>query len=389
MEQRILICSGADDGAGLRRCVGLAEGISRLLPDAITLLVASGDPEWMTLPERLVMVGLPGSGRTHSGKGAARAGAALRGRLLGDFVSEFHPDVVVVDGDSPQLLRQLEPPLRRLGDEARRPVLIVAARDVELPRMLRRARRGRGSTALERCDHALVLGDAEPSEAVLHERMADSRATLQHAGFLAPQPRAGGVAAARAAFGVDGPYVLCPIANVNAVPLAQAVLHELARRPDGLQPVVLAGPALGLELRGALRRSAPPGAIVRERRPALEDAIAGAAVVVTTLTDDAVPEAVVQGRPLVVVEEAGAVAEQQVRRHALAGLGYVRVLPRTKVRAGAVAAAVDALVAAPSPPTTWPAAGADRAAAMLAAALSQLPSARNQEPPPLQLPAWP
>jgi hypothetical protein len=128
---------------------------------------------------------------------------------------------------------------------------------------------------------------------------------------------------------------------------------------------------------------------VRERRPALEGAIAGAAAVVTTLTDDAVPEALVHGRPLVALQEAGAVAEQQIRRHALRGLAHVRILPRTTLRPGAVGEAVRALVSAPSPPTPWPAHGADRAAAMLAAALPRLPWAASQDSPPLQLPAWP
>lgn len=389
MEQRILICSGADDGAGLRRCIGMAEGIARLMPDAITLLVTSGDPEWMPLPERLVVVGLPRGGRSCHGDGTTRARTALRGRLLGDFVSEFHPDAVVIDGDAAHLLRQLEPALRRLGGEARRPLLALAARDVDLPRLLRRARRATGTSTLERCDHALVFGEDATSEAVLHDRYADSPVPLRHVGYVAPMPRPEGIAAAAAAFGVDGPFALCPIASVNAVPLAQTFLQELSGRTSPVRPVVLTSPRLGAELRSVLRRAAPPGAIVRERRPAMESAIAGAAVVVTTLTDDAVPEAVVQGRPLVVLEEAGAVAEQRVRRHALGEPAHVRVLRRTRLRPGAVSEAVHALVTAPNPPTPWPARGADRAAAMLAAALPQLPWTAGHGPPPLQLPAWP
>jgi predicted glycosyltransferase len=389
VEQRVLICSGAEDGAGLRRCVGLAEGIARLMPDTITLLVTSGDTEWMTLPQRLVVVGLPHSARSRRSEGATRARTALRGHLLGDFVSEFKPDAIVVDGDASHLLRQLEPALRRLGREGRRPLLMLAARDVDLPRLLRRARRATGSTPLERCDEALVFGEEAASDAVLSERRELSAALLNHVGYVAPQPRPEGIASATAAFGVDGAFALCPISSVNAVPLARTFLEDLSGRTSPVRPVVLTSPALGAELRGALRRSAPAGSIVRERRPAMEDAIAAAAAVVTTLTDDAVPEAVAQGRPLVVLQEAGAVAEQQIRRETLGDLAHVRILPRTTLRAGAVREAVTALVSAPNPPTPWPARGADQAAARLAAALPRLPWAATHGPGQLQLPASP
>jgi predicted glycosyltransferase len=394
VEQRILICSGAEDGAGVRRCVALAEGIARLMPDAITLLVTSGDTEWMELPERLVVVGLPRGGRSRRPEGAARR-TALRGHLLGDFVSEFQPDVVVVDGEAAQPLRQLEPALRRLGAEARRPALMLAARDVDLPRLLRRARRGHGSSPLERCDMALVYGREAASDAVLGESLADCPTRLGHVGYLAPRPRAEGIAAATAAFGADGPFALCPVSSVNAVPLARAFLEDLAGRASPVQPVVLVSPALGAELRGALRRSAPPGSIVRERRPALEGAIAAAAAVVATLTDDCVPEALALGRPLVALQEAGAVAEQRIRGEALDGVSHVRILPRTTLRAGALHRAgtlrevVRSLVSAPAPPAPWPAEGADRAAALLAAALPRLPWAAGHDPPTLQLPASP
>jgi predicted glycosyltransferase len=387
VEQRVLICCGGDDGAGVRRCIGMAQGISRLMPETITLLVTSADPEWMSLPDRLVMVGLPRSRRAPTGDGLART-RALRGRLLGDLVSEFRPDAVVVDGEPARLLRQLEPALRRLGEHARRPLLTIAARDVDLPRLLRRSQRGSGTSALERCDQALVYGEDATSEAVLHALCAGAPVPIRHVGYVAPQPQPDGISAAATAFGVDGPFALCPIGGVNAVPLAQAFLEELSARTSPVRPVVLTSPGLGAELRSALRRSAPPGAVVRERRPALEDAIAGAAVVVTTLTDDAVPEAVALGRPLVALEEAGAVAEQRLRCRALDGLAHVRVLPR-RLRPGAVREAVRALVSAPSPATPWPAHGAERAATALAAALPRLPWTASHGPPPLQLPAWP
>ena len=69
MEQRILMCGG--DEPQTRRLVGLAGDLSRSMPDAITLLVTSAETDWMELPDRLVLVEVPGA----KASGARRCGS--------------------------------------------------------------------------------------------------------------------------------------------------------------------------------------------------------------------------------------------------------------------------------------------------------------------------
>ena len=62
MEQRILIYGAREGGTGLRHGIGIADSLTRRLPEAVILLLASGHPEWMALPERLLFVPLPPDG---------------------------------------------------------------------------------------------------------------------------------------------------------------------------------------------------------------------------------------------------------------------------------------------------------------------------------------
>jgi predicted glycosyltransferase len=88
---------------------------------------------------------------------------------------------------------------------------------------------------------------------------------------------------------------------------------------------------------------------VQVRRPALDDAIAAAEIVVTTLTDDAAPEALFHGRRLVAVHESSHTAAQELRARSLEQHDRVRVLPPRPVSVPMLARAIDSLLAMPVP----------------------------------------
>lgn len=109
------MCGG--DEPETRRLVGLAGDLSRSMPDAITLLVTSAETSWMKLPERMVLVEVPGDEGAH--------GAALRALLVDELAADFRPDVIVVDPGSTELLPRLDADLS--------PPVVLAGRGVDVP----------------------------------------------------------------------------------------------------------------------------------------------------------------------------------------------------------------------------------------------------------------
>jgi predicted glycosyltransferase len=340
MDQRILIYGARDGGTGLRHGIGIADSLTRRLPDAVILLLASGNPEWMALPERLLFVPLPLDGHRRP----PRSQMTMRARLLGDLINQFTPQGVLLDGDPIELHREL--PSVFAG--APRPPLFLVVRDVDVPALARA--RGNGSPdILSWCDQVLLAADpyaAERSELVLN---GSTPANLQHVGWTAPRPRRNALSAVRAALGFNGRYVLCAISTRESVGLARVFLAVAGMRASSWRGAVLVPPQLGARVITALRQAAPESVTVQVRRPALDDAIAAAEVVVTTLTDDAAPEALFHGRRLVAVHQSAHTPAQELRARALEQHDRVRVLPPRPVSVPMLARAIDSLMATPVP----------------------------------------
>jgi predicted glycosyltransferase len=348
MERRLLIYGAREGGSGLRHGIGIADSLARRMPDTVMLLMASGNPEWMSMPERVLFVPM-------AGRPAAQPGdrMTMRARLLGDLIGEFRPHGVVLDGDPVALWNELPPVLGRHGQPGERPLRFLVARDIDLPAMLQlRATSRLPAEALAWYDRVLLAGDpygAEASESVFPASMP---IPVHHVGWAAPRPRRNALAAARAACGVasHGPFVLCAIASREAVGLARVFLAVADRRRDAWRGAVLVPPQLGAKVITALRHAAPPGVAVQLRRPAMDDAIAAAEVVVTTLVDDAAPEALFHGRRLVAAHSGELVtAAQRLRAHALEQHERVRILAPGPITVHALGRAIDALLASPMP----------------------------------------
>jgi predicted glycosyltransferase len=350
MERRLLIYGAREGGAGLRHGIGIAETLARRLPDTVMLLMASGNPEWMNLPERVLFV--PMTAQTH--RRPQQNGVTMRARLLGDLVEEFKPHAVVLDGNPVQLWHELPPVLGNGHGPADRPTRFLVARDIDLPAVLRV--RAAGSSlpdeALGWYDRILLVGDpygAQASAAALTPSMAS---VVRHVGWAAPRPRRNALAAARAGCGVggSGQFVLCVISSRESVGLARVFLAVADRRRDAWRGAVLVPAHLGARVVTALRRAAPAGVVVQIRRPALEDAIAAAEVVVTSLVDDAAPEALFHGRRLVAAHSGGGISPgQELRAHALEQHDRVRVLAPGPITVHALGRAIDALLTSPMP----------------------------------------
>jgi predicted glycosyltransferase len=346
MEQRLLIYGAREGGAGLRHGVGIAESLSRRLPDTVMLLMANGNPEWMSLPERVLFV--PMAGQAHR---QPRSRVTMRARLLGDLVDEFQPSAVVLDGDPLQLWHELPPVLGNGGPPGDRPARFLVARDIDLPSILRA--RSTGSPlpheALGWYDRILIAADPYGAEAFQSALRGRLDTPVQQVGWAAPRPRRNALAAARAACGVTGRFVLCAISGADSLGLARVFLAVADRRRDAWQGVLLVPAQLGSRVIAALRQAAPPSVSVQVRRPALDDAIAAAEVVVTPLVDDAAPEALFHARRLVAAYSGPVTLAQKLRAHALEQHERVRVLAPGPITVHALGRAIDALLGCPVP----------------------------------------
>jgi predicted glycosyltransferase len=344
MEQRILIYGARDGGTGLRHGIGIADSLTRRLPEAVILLLASGNPEWMALPERLLFVPLPLDGHRRQ----PRSQMTMRARLLGDLINQFTPHGVLLDGDPIELHRELPAVFADAQRTGSRPPLFLVVRDIDVPALARA--RGNGTPdVLAWCDRVLLAADpyaAERSDLVLN---GSTPANMQHVGWTAPRPRRNALSAVRAALGFNGRYVLCAISTRESVALARVFLAVAGMRSASWRGAVLVPPQLGVRVVTALRHAAPESVTVQVRRPALDDAIASAEVVVTTLTDDAAPEALFHGRRLVAVHQSAHTPAQELRARALEQHDRVRVLPPRPVSVPMLARAIDSLMATPVP----------------------------------------
>jgi predicted glycosyltransferase len=378
MERRLLIYGAREGGAGLRHGIGIAESLARRTPDTVMLLLASGNPEWMTLPDRVLFV--PMTAQAH--RLVPHNGVTMRARLLGDLIDEFRPDAVILDGNPLQLWQELPPVLGENGRPGTRPARLLVARDIDLPAVLRV--RAMGSSlpdeALAWYDRILLVGDPYGAEASQAAVMSALPTAVRHVGWAAPRPRRNALAAARAACGVGGVgrFVLCAVSGRDSIGLARVFLAVADRRRDAWQAAMLVPAQLGARVVTALRHAAPPTVSVQIRRPALDDAIAGAEVVVTSLVDDAAPEALFHGRRLVAAHSGSVVTPAQaLRAHALEQHERVRVLAPGAITVHGLGRAIDALLAAPVPGRRPVWARPDRFAAAIEEALRIRAAATN------------
>ncbi|MBW3556026.1 MAG: hypothetical protein KY454_03705 [Actinobacteria bacterium] len=136
--ERILIYSHDTYGLGhLRRCLRIAEGLSRLSPRP-SVLIATGSPraQSFSLPHGCDTVKLPAATKGPDGRYRARSLAipldelvGIRSDLLRTAASSFQPDLILVDHAPVGMAGELLPLLKELHHRAR-PRLVLGLRDV-------------------------------------------------------------------------------------------------------------------------------------------------------------------------------------------------------------------------------------------------------------------
>ena len=291
-------------------------------------------------------------------------------RLMFEYQS-LRPDVLMIElfpFGRRMFGFELLPLLSAARAERRRPHILCSLRDILVG--MENKERDRKTIACARAcfDHVLVHGDPQlvPIEASFPP-MAAIADMLVYTGYVADRPNGGGPAPSPAGAGeviVSGGGGAVGLSLLRAA-LAARPLSRLADRPWRL----ITGPNLAEETFAELAWAPPPGVIVERWRADLPALLAACSLSVSQAGYNTVCDILRAGcRSVLVPFAAGGETEQPVRAARLAALGLARVVPEDTVSGDGLAAAVEAALAAPPPPSnTLDLEGARRTAEILRA----------------------
>jgi predicted glycosyltransferase len=338
MGLRLLIYAQDTRGLGhVRRCGLIAREILREAPDASVLMVTkSGWASQLRLGERFDVVKLPGQLTVGETVGEARAAERrrirdMRAALIRDAVEHMAPHLVLIDNEPLGYQGELALAMERLSPRTR---LVFGLRDVvdEPSQTLERWQRLGVMDALEkRYDDVLVYGHPDVTdtlEAYGFSSAVRSKATFT--GYVCRNP-AEDVSpdAARDAIGAhDGrPVVVVTGGGGHDAGAVLMAALEAAESIDA-EPLLLlvTGPFMPAEIRGAIReRALARGHRVR-REVDLLSAMAAARAVVSMGGYNTTAEAVALGRRPIVFPRHLDKSEQLIRARAFDRLGLAHCI---------------------------------------------------------------
>jgi len=359
---RIALYSHDTLGLGhVRRNIGIAGALGATLPDADILLL-SGIPAGheFALPPRTDLVTLPALRKAADGRYSPRAFRAplsevvdLRSAILDAALTQFAPDLLVVDKCAGGVFGELVPALASLRRRGTTRVVLGLRDILDEPAVAAREWRAERTDELVAAyfDAVWVYGDPRICDPVAEYGLSPAVARkVAFTGYLAP-PRP--TAELPAGVPLDRPFALCLLGGgQDGAALASAFAR--APLPRGTQGVVVCGPHMPEADRADL------DALARRRDdlvvlPAVPDCTAVAAqaeaVVAMAGYNTTVELLAVQARTLL-VPRAHPRREQRIRAERLAGLGLVDTLEPERATGAAIGdwlAAVPATMR-PAPP---------------------------------------
>lgn len=354
----------------MRRNSAIARALVSRMPDASVLMLV-GCPAGMVFESvaGIDYVKLPSLAKL--GRGLFSAGALrleteairrLRMGVIEGVLSNFRPDLLLVDHEPTGVLAELEPSLRRMkaSGETR---LVLGLRDIlDAPDRLVRdwSEKGIDRIVAELYDQVLVYGDPAFFDSAAAYRLPPATQTCG----VVTTPRRG---RARA-YGHPPAHVLVSGGGGrDAYPLIETAIAALARIPEGRRPAmtVVTGPLMDEEMQAeALRSAAPLRVEVKIHVPDLTAEMERTDLLVTMAGYNSINEALALGCPVVTVPRLGPSAEQRMRADRLAALGLARVLHREDLSAAALATLIAAPLQRP-PSMSLRLDGAEQAAALL------------------------
>lgn len=343
--KRILVYSHDTYGLGnIRRMLAICEHLCTVHQD-VSILIVTGSPmlHAFRLSARIDYIKLPCLTRTLEGDYEVKslglgyeATIRMREQMLVTAVTEFEPDLVLVDKKPFGVNEELRPALDATRSWERQPALVLLLRDIlDNPVTTIRIWEKNGYyVAIEDYfDSVLVLGDADVFDLPAEYRFPHpTRSRVEFCGYLGREtdPRNG--AGIRRALEIDTttPLVLVtPGGGEDGANVTDCFRSALASNASpGFASIVVSGPempdAAALRLREwALGRH---DVHVLDFTNDMAGYIAGSDVVVSMAGYNTVCEILSAPRPAVVIPRVRPVQEQLIRARLLADRGLLRMI---------------------------------------------------------------
>jgi predicted glycosyltransferase len=364
--KRVLIYSHDTFGLGnIRRMLEVARHLVESSRE-VSVLVVTGSPmlHAFRIPPRIDYVKLPCLSRNVEGRYGARfldlsldATVRLRANLIRSAITDFAPDLILVDKKPFGVEDELSGALVALQSLAKRPKLVLLLRDIlDSPEATMRVWRKNGCfEAIEAYyDEVLVVGAPEIFDLKREYQFPPfAAAKVRFCGYIARQAGARSRAEARRELGVaDGaPLVLVtPGGGEDGHGLIAASLAGLASLPSAQRPRmhIVCGPEMADAQRHQIKRAAAalPQVSLQDFSDDMMSLMAAADVVVAMAGYNTVCELLTLHRRAIVVPRIQPGLEQCIRAERMAALGLLRMLHPSRLKPAALIEAVQAELAA-------------------------------------------
>jgi predicted glycosyltransferase len=360
--KRILIYSHDTFGLGnIRRMLEVARHLVQASPE-VSVLVITGSPmlHAFRVPPRIDYLKLPCLSRNTEGHYGARSLALsldstvrLRANLIRSAVTDFEPDLILVDKKPFGVEDELAGVLESLPSSPKRPKLVLLLRDIlDSPESTSRVWRKNGYfEAITAYYHrVLVVGCPEVFD-LRHEYGFPpfAAAKVEFCGYIAREAGRRTRDEVRHELGLQPhePLVLVtPGGGEDGYTLVSTALRALAERPAAARPRthIVCGPEMGEAHRAAVAQavSALPGVTAQDFCDDMMSLMAAADVVVAMGGYNTVCELLTLRKRALLVPRVQPGVEQCVRAERMAGMGLLRMLHPSQLNSAALMADIDA-----------------------------------------------
>lgn len=344
--KRVLIYSHDTFGLGnVRRMLEVARHLVQTSPE-VTVLLLTGSPmlHAFRIPARIDYVKLPCLARDTTGRYSARSLplalptlVRLRANLIRSAVTDFAPDLILVDKKPFGVQDELAGALESFSRARRRPRLVLLLRDILDSADTTRGiwqKNGYYDAISSHYDQVLVVGSPDIFD--LRREYAFppfAAAKVRYCGYIAREAASRPRAHVRAALGVapHEPLVLVtPGGGEDGYQLVATALEGLARTPAHRRPRthVVCGPEMPEQQRAAVETAAAamPQVSVQSFCDDMMSLMGSVDVAVTMGGYNTVCELLTSGRRGVVVPRMKPGHEQLIRAERMARHGLLRML---------------------------------------------------------------
>jgi predicted glycosyltransferase len=369
--KRVLIYSHDTFGLGnIRRMLEVARHLVQSSPE-VSVLVITGSPmlHAFRIPPRIDYVKLPCLSRNVDGHYGARfldlsldATVRLRANLIRSAITDFAPDLILVDKKPFGVEDELSGALVALQSSARKPKLALLLRDIlDSPDATTRVWRKNGCfEAIEAYyDEVLVVGSPEVFDLRREYQFPPfAAAKVTYCGYIARQAGRRSRAEVRRELGIPDAKALLlvtPGGGEDGHALIDACLRGLQALPAPQRPRthIVCGPEMGDAERAAIKHAAAalPQVSLQDFSDDMMSLMAAADVVVAMGGYNTVCELLTLRKRAVIVPRIKPSLEQCIRAERMSAIGLLHMLHPDRLTPAALLDAVQTELAALNGPT--------------------------------------